>query len=329
MKLLRYLTKISLVLCGIGIILLTVSSIYHDAQTPKDKEVLRQYLGAHHHFVQTADGTYSVYEKGSGHDVILFREGLLTVSNILDFMPLADALSKHHRVILIDPLGYGMSSSPKTKRTNAHINQEYHRIVSKLTDNQDQLTFINHSISGAYTMDYVNRYPAHVKWVINIDGSRPVQGLKVTDDHPFELIRLAPILNETGIIRLAFQFETTRQLTGFSEMLRDMTPLYHQTLQQQYSRMNQWAFLTSDMLKYYTESNNNIARIKGMTYPPDIAVRSFAASDTVRKYSDWLHLQNEAFSNPALQHTIQLDGPHYLHHTSKLLTEDIIKFTDY
>ncbi|ULG74495.1 alpha/beta fold hydrolase [Macrococcus brunensis] len=329
MKLLRFLVKIVLVLFSLLVVLLIVSSIYHYSQTSEDKTELLKYLGEHHHFVQTSDGTYSVYEKGKGHDVILFREGLLTVSNILDFMPLADELSKNHRVIMIDPLGYGMSSSPKTKRTNENINHEYHTIVSKLTDDQDQLTFINHSISGAYTMDYVNRYAGHVKRVINIDGSRPVQGLKVTDKHPFELISLAPVLNETGIIRLGFQFETTRQLTGFNEILRDMTPLYDKTLQKEYRKMNQWAFLTGDMMKYYTESNNNIARIKGMKYPADIAVLSFAASDTTKKYSDWLHLQNEVFSNTAVQHTLKIEGPHYLHHTSQTLEEDIIKFTHY
>lgn len=325
-KYLKMMMKIILLLVTLTAVLLAGSSVYHHYQTKQDKEALLNYLGPNHHFIKTEAGTYSVYEKGSGHDVILFREGLLTGSTILDFMPLADALSKQYKVIMIDPLGYGLSSSATTRRTDAAINQEYHDILTKVTTEDDKITLISHSISAAYTMDYIHRYPGMISQVINIDGSRPWPGLKVTASSQPDHMDFAPVLNQLGLFRIGLSTEWGRSWSGYDKVLAEMTPLYDKELQQQITTLNKWAFLSGDMVQYSQESNNNIAAVRGMKYPRDMRVLSVVASETVKERPGWIRMQRTAFSNPGLQHTVELRGDHYLHHSAEALIEKITEF---
>ena len=59
----------------------------------------------------------SIYVTGRGENTIVLLPGLGTAAPILYFMPLAQALARENRVVVVEPLGYGWSDTTKEART--------------------------------------------------------------------------------------------------------------------------------------------------------------------------------------------------------------------
>jgi hypothetical protein len=93
---------------------------------------------------------------GEGDQTIVLLPGFGTGSPVLDFSPLTDELASTYRVVVVEPLGYGLSDQTDVPRTTANIVSEIHEAVSAL--GIDRYVLMGHSIAGISALDYVERF---------------------------------------------------------------------------------------------------------------------------------------------------------------------------
>lgn len=113
----------------------------------------------------------NVFIQGQGEETIVLLTGFGTASPVLDFKPLIDELTPHYKVVVVEPFGYGLSDQTDKERTTANIVSEIHEALQSL--NINSYTLMGHSISGIYSLAYVNQYPNEVKGFVGLDSSVP------------------------------------------------------------------------------------------------------------------------------------------------------------
>lgn len=114
------------------------------------------------------------YIRGSGDYTFVLLPGFVTESPMNNFQLLSDELSKTHRVVVIDPLGYGLSDDTEEPRTVENMVSEIHSVLDSL--NIKKYALVAHSIWGVYALDYMNTYPQEVSMHIGIDSTLPAWG---------------------------------------------------------------------------------------------------------------------------------------------------------
>ncbi|MEG8036613.1 alpha/beta hydrolase [Sphingomonas sp. LR61] len=87
---------------------------------------------------------------------------------MIDFAPLVDRLQDTHRVVVVEPLGYGLSDGTDRPRTSANIVDEVHQALSTL--GIDRYVLAGHSVAGIYALEYTNTYPDEVQAFVGIDS---------------------------------------------------------------------------------------------------------------------------------------------------------------
>lgn len=101
--------------------------------------------------------------------VLVMLPGLASPSPHIEFKPLAQALDSEFNVVIIEPLGYGLSDLASTDRTAKNINQELDKMLDEMEINECVL--LVHSFGGVYGMDFVRDYPEKVKGFIAVDNT--------------------------------------------------------------------------------------------------------------------------------------------------------------
>lgn len=100
---------------------------------------------------------------------LVMLPGLGVPSPNLYFKPLAQALDRNFNVVILEPLGYGLSDSADTIRSVDNINKELNDALDAL--GIDECVLLVHSISGVYGLNFVLDYPEKVKGFIAIDNT--------------------------------------------------------------------------------------------------------------------------------------------------------------
>lgn len=111
----------------------------------------------------------NVFIQGEGEETIVLLPGYGTAAPGLDFKPLVSELSPNYKVVVVEPFGYGLSNQTSKERTTANIVSEIHEALQSLQI--DRYILMAHSISGLYSLDYVNQYPNEVSAYIGLDSS--------------------------------------------------------------------------------------------------------------------------------------------------------------
>lgn len=113
----------------------------------------------------------NVFIEGSGEETIVLLPGFGAASPALDFKPLIEELSSNYKVVVVEPFGYGLSDPTDKERSLANIASEIHEAIQSL--NIDRYILMGHSISGLYSLNYVNQYPDEVIAFVGLDSSVP------------------------------------------------------------------------------------------------------------------------------------------------------------
>lgn len=121
--------------------------------------------------VSVDGGEMNVLVTGAGQENVVLLPGFGTSSPVLDFGPLVRDLATDHRVIVVEPFGYGLSDGTDKERTTENIVQEVHGALEAL--DVDRYTLMGHSIAGIYGIEYASRYPEEVTAFAAIDSSLP------------------------------------------------------------------------------------------------------------------------------------------------------------
>jgi len=168
---------------------------------------------------------------------------------------------------------------------------------------------MGHSISGLYSLEYVNKYPGEATAFIGIDTSVPKQ--------PWPGYNSAPIdfLAKVGVMR-AFLF-----LFG-NEKPKDKIEAHRS---EQIHLITMKITGNKTLAREATSLSSSFVESQKLAFPKNLPVLLFADENSPVK--GWTELHQEQANSVANGKLILLPGSHYLHHTqSKQIAEEIERF---
>lgn len=104
--------------------------------------------------------------------VVLLVHGL-GQNGLRDWLSIVPELEKHYRVIMIDLPGFANSPSPKAKLSPTHYADLLHFVKPYFSNKP--INVVGHSMGGAVTLRYAQRYPADINQIALIDAAGILQ----------------------------------------------------------------------------------------------------------------------------------------------------------
>lgn len=247
-------------------------------------------------------------EKNDSEPPIVILPGLGSPSPVLEFEPLANKLSEHYKVIIIEPFGYGLSDLAENERSVENIVEELHSCMQAIGISKYYL--MGHSISGLYSLYYANQYSEEICGFIGIDCSVPKQN----ENEPFDTGKLnmvsaylGKIKNMLGISRLLSLGNAQRAIYAdptYSYSKKELKTFRILTINNSYNDT------VTDELKMVTK---NLKTVRNMKFPENVPVLNFVSERNCDIFGDWEELHKEVISNEESSQVVSLNGGHYLH----------------
>lgn len=256
----------------------------------------------------------NLYILGEGENTIVLLPGLGTAAPVLDFMPLAQDLSKDNQVVIVEPFGYGWSDITPQERT---IEMQVEEIRSALHSAKvpEPYILMPHSISGLYSIYYANTYPEEVAGIIGIDCTLPKMAEYFNEEYPQKMPLLASHLSSIGVMRLITLLAPENYISDNGNHYYDEENL---TMQK---RIASWKASNKNVIDEMNHICDSITKTYDMTFQKDLPVLLFSSDDSQLPPREdgktGLSFLETYITNPGLQKVIPLNGPHYLHWTCK------------
>lgn len=222
----------------------------------------------------------NIVEKGlENNQVVIIDPGYGTTAPGLDFMPLMDELSQTYHVIAIEPFGYGDSDTIGSPRTVENITDELHQVIQKL--GYTKYILCSHSISGVYSLYYLDKYQDEVTGFIGMDTSVPNQ-LEYTGNTFLPILRKWS--NKLGLIRIASRIHP--------EWFMANNQYYTDETKSQIRYRLYRDFANVDNLDEGRHFADNWNKIKDLHYPRDIK-KIFFLTKKEDKDKDWRYIETQ------------------------------------
>lgn len=289
----RALVTVTAVAATIAVGLATTSTV-HAVSSQVEKDRIETYG----HLVEIDGRQMNVVISGEGPEDIVLLPGFGTASPALDFAPLVDDLATDHRVIVVEPFGYGLSDGTDRPRTTENIVDEVHEALAGI--GVDRYTLMGHSIAGIYALEFAARYPDELTGFVGIDTSVPDQPHMETE-FPIGLMGAARNL---GLARLLVAIGGI----GYSE------DAYSDHDREQIAMISNRNSMAPTYLDEMAHISSNFQNARGRTFPEDLPLLLFAVAEN-ETTPQWLALHEEQAASVADGTVIPLQGEHYLHHT--------------
>lgn len=309
MKIIKVL-KVILVVLLIG--LLSWISFHHIANYFAERN-----LKVNQSFVTINNHAMHYSKRGSGRETIIMLPGFGTPLPTIDFEPLIKKLEDDYSIYVIEPFGYGLSDVIDTERTIENISNELHDAIQQL--DIDHYYIMGHSISGVYSIHYIDQYPNEVKGFIGIDTSVPLQDVVLTGNPKisyalldfFGVYRLVSYLAPESFIPNELQdYYTGDQLDETINVMR--FNLNNQNIASETSNMER-TFKIASTLKL----------------PKSLPVLVLLAQESIDEYPEWFELHERLYSDQDFYRSYTLEGSHYLHRTqADQIAEKVLEFTN-
>lgn len=296
-KMFKYLLYVIVAIVLLIVLFFSAVFITNKVLVSRDRQSVKQYGQK----VNVAGHKMTVLIEGEKNkQTIVLLPGFATGSPVIDFTPLRQTLSKQFRVVTVEPLGYGLSDTTSSKRSLENISTELHEVLQTL--NIKDYILMGHSISGIYTLDYLNRYPNEVKTFIGIDSSVPTQKGDNAD-----VSQGLSILGNSGMYRF---------LTSVNPDMLNYPPV-SDAEKKDFRKISLMGFANPAILSEAKQMATNFNESKKLSYPKDDAVLYILSSDSVKDKTDgdWTAQHKEMLTDVQNSQISVLDGAHYLHHT--------------
>ena len=292
------------------LILVFVVGITHNVL--KINELSSKYNGPYKNLVKIAETTMmNVYQVGDGSQTVVIMSGYGVQSPVLFYKSLANRLNqKGYRVIIVENLGYGFSTSAKTDRTNSQIARDLHDALVE-HGNVGPYILMPHSISSLYAMKFTAMYPDEVSKVISIDGIVP----GMIDEEGYK--------NDLHDERININITSILGLTGFERILSYVMPEmyyidymnadsnYNMDDIELYRREIAVNYLNRSMVKEINKLEDNINELKNYSYPSYVKVIQIVTNEMVNKYED--KVKDGSYNNDYLYYAEKLNRDTYVH----------------
>jgi pimeloyl-ACP methyl ester carboxylesterase len=252
----------------------------------------------------------NVQVTGEGADTVVLLPGYLTASPVIDFSQLITELSKTHRVVAIEPFGYGLSDDINKERTIDNMTTEIHEVLQAL--DIDRYTLMGHSISGIYGLDYINKYANEVQAFVGIDSSIPAQG--GAEDTQSKSLKF---LSKSGLYRLL------AKLVPEAIIYPEVTD----KVKDQYKMISLKNLGNQSTLSEAKNMEENFEVAAKINYPKELPILFILAEGSLKDTKGWLEMHQEIVKNSDYSKIEIYKGEHYLHHTkSKEIAAEFDKF---
>ena len=258
-------------------------------------------------FINVDNGKICVQiDGGNDRVVVLLHGGGIITSPVLELKPLVVLLKDDFTVVTIECFGYGLSDKVDKERTVENISSEIHEVLHRL--GFSKYFIIAHSISGVYSLYYINKYPDEVEGFIGLDTSVPRQNEffnTVTINSLF--LRFLRFANSLGIIRLITKLSPKSLIsdvhgyeysTGELELLRELLC------------MN---ISNKTVMNEIKNSADNFRKTIGMKFPKSMPVLFILANQTCKQIKQWYDLHLELIEGSENSSIITLDGSHVIY----------------
>ncbi|MEK5028228.1 MULTISPECIES: alpha/beta fold hydrolase [unclassified Paenibacillus] len=261
----------------------------------------------------SVDGKHmNVFIQGEGEETVVLLPGYGTAAPALDFKPLLSELSPYYKVVVIEPFGYGLSDQSRKERSSANIVSEIHEALQSLRI--DRYTLIAHSISGLYSLDYVNQYPNEVKAFIGLDSSVPSlseQKIDSSDTEPVKWFR------NLGFARL--------QLKLSADPYEGLP--YDKAAKEQLDILIRKNMYNTTQLNEAVSMYSNFKAAEKLTFPANLPVLFFLQANHPAT-DRWIPEHEKQIQNSVHGEMVLLDAGHYLYRSHpKEISEKIRDFT--
>lgn len=237
----------------------------------------------------------------------------------LYFKPLAQALDANFNVVIIEPLGYGLSDVASTVRNVENINGELSKALEIL--NIDECVLLTHSISGIYGLNFVLAHPENVKGFIAIDNT-------IYDDAMLSELAMEQeyMLNETqkfDELRAsfpsieAFQAALANDPVKYGATLPDITGYtYPENDMEEYIKA--YSLSSNESIRNeITQMDKSLLTIKEKKFPDSLPVLTMISSTNAENVPAWKtgHINQLNFES-GNHELYTLDGNHYIWYTN-------------
>ena len=253
---------------------------------------------------------YTFYDSPS-EEVAVVLPGFGSFSVHYEFDAFRQKIADKYKVILFEPLGYGLSDKTDRPRTSENICNELHEVMTKL--GYDRYTLISHSISGIYMLKYANMFEDEVVSCIGIDSSVPDQmNFGPEEAKPDNVVkfykRIRPLIT-TGIYRVMTESSFD------SDVLTNIPTITDEDDKKKALALSCIDQLNDTQLDEMVQAKANMSELLDKTFPESVPVLFLLSKTNCETLPEWKPAHEKLMSAPGSL-TIQIEGGHYLHYTS-------------
>jgi len=246
--------------------------------------------------------SYNIVGEKNNQTIVLLP-GVGSPSSIIEFKPLAEALSDKYKIITLEPFGYGFSDDLVDNRTLDTMTSAFRECTKKIGINHYYV--LGHSMSGFYTLNWANKFNSEVDGVIGLDPST-YQPELVAEEKEFDRMRF---FREIGIFRLS---------NLFNKPYLDLSYKYtDEEIDIYIYLINNRSYTKGVVQDYHDLIDYNLKTFRDVKFPDNIPVLEFFASDTIGVIKDWEKLHYNQLGNNIQNEIIKMDGSHYIHYNQK------------
>lgn len=255
----------------------------------------------------------------SSKSTLVMLPGLGVASPNLYFKPLAQELDENFNIIVVEPLGYGLSETASTQRSVANMNSDLNEALEAL--GVEECILLVHSISGVYGLNFALDYPDKVKGFIGVDNTVYEDGL--AEAFAMEKEYMLNGIDEFNAVRDSFS-----SVEEFRQALTQNPEEYGVELPQvqgyTYSEadLEEYIYAVSLSANESIESEVNqmdqtLLTVKGKKFPDTLPVLIMVSSDNVQNIPIWETAHRDQLNLENGKHKMcVLEGSHYIWYTN-------------
>ena len=302
-KVIKLIGKVLLGFVILLIVFLVITSVWHHIMSKKDRE---RFLNAYGEYYTTENGdkiNYTLYDSNSDKIAVLLP-GFAYGSVHYTFDSLAKELNDEYKVVIVEPLGYGLSDQTDTERTVENYCSELHGLMNYL--GYDKYTLIGHSMSGIYMTYYSNEYTSEVEALIGIDEYVP-QMRDIKDSSPetqqtvWKISRCYIFLGLDRLMPTYDRESAEEKIPTLTDEEADLFVAMDKTIPTNKTQMSEIGLMPENVDKCYD-----------MKIPENIPVLQVLSKDNCEMYPEYTKIHEDITAN-SQSRTVAIDGGHSLY----------------
>lgn len=319
MKFLKYFGKTALIIFGLLMIFIIISSVNHNYKLRKESKL----YPAPGELIEVNDNKMHIYSEGEGNITLVFMSGFSTSSPTLDFKPLWSKMTDDYRIAVVERSGYGWSETSSSSRDIDTILEETRKLL-KLSGEHAPYVLIPHSMSGLEAIYWSQKYPNEVKAIIGLDPAIPEIYLENSDIIPQKNQLYATyFISRIGLTRFMDKSDLEKNIPllksneSSEEDKEELIAIFYRSA------------VTKNMLDEVGYIESNAKKVKDKGIPINTPIYFFISDGSEIVFPNWRKQLSSYVSKVNIGEYMYLGSEHYVHYSSSdTIANEIKKFLE-